>query len=161
MRHRGQGLHMFLGRTGASYTRAVGFRCEMCPHQLTFRCCLFAPYILFGLIMTLVMYLTKLTIMYTTNVLLLLTSSNCWYDISDDRILLFITTATFCGSAVHDEHTLLTVSCPHTTQWMVAKYWPIVPELLVFGRSAGYPDYVMTVWLECLLKVCVLLEYFV
>ena len=43
VRHGGQGLPMFLGRTGASYARAVSCRCETCPHRLTFRCRLVAP----------------------------------------------------------------------------------------------------------------------
>ena len=43
VRHGGQGLPMFLGRTGASYARAVSCPCGTGPHRLTFRCRLVAP----------------------------------------------------------------------------------------------------------------------
>ena len=41
--HGGQGLPIFLGRTGAPYDRAVSCRCRASLHRLTLRCRLVAP----------------------------------------------------------------------------------------------------------------------
>jgi len=56
-----------------------------------------------------------------------LTIDSSWYEFSDERIWLFKATATFWGLVVQELHNLSTDNPPHTQQWFVAKYWPIVP----------------------------------